>query len=305
MTLYTATCAIDEDDTVTAMRSENRVELESSSRASVFLDPGPARTFARGILALADEIDGGEAEASASLPKIGTRFRVTRNGVRSAGVSVGDVVEVSQHHAGYFSAKISGSSWYFEPEDIGNGLEPVDEPTARPIQVGDTVRVVTDDSHLRTGEFIGRTGKVVQVGNRFSSRLKYRLEFPGEKFWWVEKVELVDEAPGLDRPIKVGARVEIVRAERSSRHEEGRVGIVGTVDEDDDRLPYRVVDEHGVYIAWCAEVRRLDDLAEDAGPEPTRSPFARFVDEAKGLLEGTDHTATDVIVLARELRDAE
>jgi hypothetical protein len=240
MTEYTATCAIDEDDTVTALRSDSRVELEPSSRASVFLDPGPARTFARGILALADEIDGGEA------------------------------------------------------------------PAARPIQVGDTVRVVTDDSHLRTGEFVGRTGKVVQVGNRFSSRLKYRLEFPGEKFWWVEKVELVDEAPGTDRPTKVGDRVEIVRAERWSSAEEGRVGVVGMVDEDDDHLPYRVVDEHdGAFIAWCTEVRRLDEPAEATAPEPTSSPFARYVDEAKGLLEGTPHTATDVITLARELRDAE
>ncbi|MEU3285629.1 hypothetical protein [Streptomyces longwoodensis] len=167
---YTATCAIDEDDTVTAMRSENRVELEPSSRASVFLDPGPARTFARGILALADEIDGGEAEEA--------------------------------------------------------------------------------------------------------------------------------------RAIRVGDRVEIVRAERWSSAEEGRVGVVGTVDEDDDHLPYRVVDEHGVYIAWCAEVRRVDEPAEDAGPEPTPSPFARYVDEAKGLLEGTDHTATDVIILARELHES-
>jgi hypothetical protein len=80
MTVYTAECAIDSADTITATRSSNRVELEPSSRVEVYLDPDDARTFARGILALADEIDGGEVAEAATpetrTPQVGDRVRL-------------------------------------------------------------------------------------------------------------------------------------------------------------------------------------------------------------------------------------
>lgn len=83
MTVYTAECAIDSADTITATRSSNRVELEPSSRTEVYLDPDDARTFARGILALADEIDGGEAKeeapAPARAPQIGDKVRILKD----------------------------------------------------------------------------------------------------------------------------------------------------------------------------------------------------------------------------------
>jgi hypothetical protein len=83
MTVYTAECAIDSDDTITATRSSNRVELEPSGRVEVYLDPADARTFARGIIALADEIDGGEVAEAATTetrtPKVGDRVRIVED----------------------------------------------------------------------------------------------------------------------------------------------------------------------------------------------------------------------------------
>jgi hypothetical protein len=83
MTVYTAECAIDPADTITATRSSNRVELEPSGRVEVYLDPADARIFARGILALADEVDGGEV-AEAATPEtralqVGDRVRVVKD----------------------------------------------------------------------------------------------------------------------------------------------------------------------------------------------------------------------------------
>ncbi|MFD5160995.1 hypothetical protein ACFWMJ_23450 [Streptomyces hawaiiensis] len=107
--------------------------------------------------------------------------------------------------------------------------------------------------------------------------------------------ELIESAPA---PIKVGDRVDIVRAEACSRHEEGRTGIVDEVDRDDPHLPYRIVDEAGDFIAWVKEVRKVDE------PEPAPAfTFATLVDEAKRLLAGTPHTAADIITLARDLAD--
>jgi hypothetical protein len=83
MDIYTAACVIDGGDTITAARSGDRVELEPSSRTEVYLDPAPARTFARGILALADEIDGGEVKEEAPavkpVPQVGDRVSIVED----------------------------------------------------------------------------------------------------------------------------------------------------------------------------------------------------------------------------------
>ncbi|MEU0860659.1 hypothetical protein ABZ352_35630 [Streptomyces griseofuscus] len=88
MTEYTARCAMDADDQINVRRAHRRVALEPRNATGVgtevYLAPADARTFARGILALADEIDGGEvkeeptAVASPSVA-IGDQVRIARN----------------------------------------------------------------------------------------------------------------------------------------------------------------------------------------------------------------------------------
>jgi hypothetical protein len=178
MTEYTARSAHSAHGSDSVARAHiigSWVHIDSGDRessASTALNPSDARTFARGILALADEVDGGEAATT------------------SAGV--------------------------------------------RPLQVGDRVRVV-------------------------------------------------GSAPG-DR----------------GRHV-GDVGTLDIIDPDDPSLPYRVR-LSGDSTRWCTEVERVDEPTDT--PQPTPSPFARYVEEAKRLLTGTDHTGADVIVLARELHEA-
>ncbi|WP_329168369.1 KOW motif-containing protein [Streptomyces sp. NBC_01267] len=76
MTKYTAPCDVTPDDTVTAFKDARHVILTPSTRVDVCLTPTAARTFARGILALADEIDGGETPEPARAPRVGDRVRV-------------------------------------------------------------------------------------------------------------------------------------------------------------------------------------------------------------------------------------
>lgn len=92
MTEYRVDCnATSHDDYMTAWRDGCDVYIRACKggalASSVYADTEAARTFARGILALADEIDGGETEASLAdrerellakpAPvKVGTRVRV-------------------------------------------------------------------------------------------------------------------------------------------------------------------------------------------------------------------------------------
>ncbi|MDX2575945.1 hypothetical protein PV332_10675 [Streptomyces scabiei] len=86
MTDLNLTCAIDADDQICATRSSGGKRIEFTAWADgkqhgveVYADTDKARTFARGILALADEIDGGEVTAKpepARRPQVGDRVRV-------------------------------------------------------------------------------------------------------------------------------------------------------------------------------------------------------------------------------------
>lgn len=85
MAEYIARCEINDFDRITARVDGERVELMAESSGEyameVYLDPAKARTFARGILALADEIDGGEAKEEAPVdtrPKVGDRVQIVR-----------------------------------------------------------------------------------------------------------------------------------------------------------------------------------------------------------------------------------
>ncbi|MDX2794052.1 transcription termination/antitermination protein NusG [Streptomyces scabiei] len=87
MTDLNLTCAIDADDQICATRSSGGKRIEFTAWADgkqhgveVYADTDKARTFARGILALADEIDGGEVKAEpARRPQVGDRVRVVKD----------------------------------------------------------------------------------------------------------------------------------------------------------------------------------------------------------------------------------
>jgi hypothetical protein len=190
MTEYIAECRHNENDRILARVDGSSVELVmrpgDEYAGESYLSASDARTFARGILALADVVDGGEAATT---------------------------------------------------------------PTgARPVQVGDTVRVL----RATYGELThGRVGTVTSTSGGFRAwegdPHPYDVEFADGDCVHAAEVELVEAAPLAD---------------------------------------------------WERE------LLEDADPQPTPSPFARYVEEAKRLLTGTDHTGADVIVLARELHEA-
>ncbi|MFG3014356.1 hypothetical protein ACGFZB_28835 [Streptomyces cinerochromogenes] len=84
MTEYTAQCRHNEADKVIARIDGPSVELMMSPgdeyAGEAYLSPDAARTFARGILTLADEIDGGEAkeEPKPEPVKVGDRVRIVR-----------------------------------------------------------------------------------------------------------------------------------------------------------------------------------------------------------------------------------
>lgn len=79
MTEYTATCRISSDDEIVAAPGQaNSIHLTPTG-TYVELTTNAARTFARGILALADELDGVEAPAVDVRPKVGDRVRVVED----------------------------------------------------------------------------------------------------------------------------------------------------------------------------------------------------------------------------------
>lgn len=130
MTTYTAQCEIDSTDTVTAARSSGRIELESHGSREVYLDPAPARKFARGIIALADEIDGGEAKEGTAEPtlKPGDKIRILVDDAEFADVKQGDVLTVHEITTTTVTVddEVNGGFWYFRNEASWEKV--VDEP---------------------------------------------------------------------------------------------------------------------------------------------------------------------------------
>ncbi|MET9126953.1 hypothetical protein [Streptomyces sp. NPDC004528] len=256
MAEYTATCRLSSYDTMKANIDGGDVEIEAlrsgANVMEVFLRPAEARTFARGILALADELDGGEAETKAptpELPQIGSRFRVTTGGLNSASVSPGDVVTVNVHHTDFFGAMTSGgTTWFFNPANIGKGLEPLVDESSVPatvtakwgaIKPGDKVRILVNDAECAD----------VEAGDTFT-------------------VHAVDE------------RLVTVNDEKNGGHWYFR-----------DTTSIELVDD--------------PDTTSSDEPAPSRSPRAKYVDEARELLRGTPYDATDLTRLAEFLAAGE
>lgn len=143
MTVYTATCRHNERDKVVARIDGPSVELEmhvgDNYQGEAYLSPFAARLFARGILALADEIDGGEVKAeapAATRPKVGDRLRVTRSDVWCSSAKRGDIVRVLSteydlpQQDDHIRGEVEGGRGWWLPL---TALEPVNEPTSEPL----------------------------------------------------------------------------------------------------------------------------------------------------------------------------
>lgn len=139
---FRAQCNSAGGDYITAEVAGEKVELNAFNHheyvMNAFVTVDNARTFARGILALADEIDCGETVAETptvteTAPlKVGDKLRVTKDDVNFASVRVGDILTVNSVSGEAFTTDDktgeNGGDWYFSAEDIGNGLERIDEP---------------------------------------------------------------------------------------------------------------------------------------------------------------------------------
>ncbi|MCY0926268.1 hypothetical protein OTB20_08615 [Streptomyces sp. H27-H1] len=138
---YRAQCRWAKDDYMKALRVGDSVHLdafdEGDDGASVSLPAADARAFARGILALADEIDGGEAppaaEATSAVDapiKVGDDVRVLADGAEHADVLRGDVFRVARIEGApetprYVVDDGEGGFWYFVGESIERVVKPV------------------------------------------------------------------------------------------------------------------------------------------------------------------------------------
>jgi hypothetical protein len=120
MTEHIAQCRYDADQRVKAGQNGTSVIFtayaEGSAVSDPFLTPADARTFARGILALADEVDGGEV-AEMSTVKVGDSVRVMTDGANFADVKAGDVFTVRGLDAAD-PGDIDAGGWIFRPTDV-------------------------------------------------------------------------------------------------------------------------------------------------------------------------------------------
>ncbi|MEV6684408.1 hypothetical protein AB0N28_03530 [Streptomyces sp. NPDC051130] len=139
------TCSLYDGDRITARRAtpEDGVRPSLAIEAfgddemmkDVYTDPDGARVFARSILALADEVDGGEAKRD-TRPRVGDRLRVTQDNPRHCPVATGDVITVVATDYGgdgedCVRFRMPGDDyWWFIPL---SAVEPVDDaPTLDP-----------------------------------------------------------------------------------------------------------------------------------------------------------------------------
>ncbi|MFD4699818.1 hypothetical protein [Streptomyces niveus] len=136
MNEYTAVCETSGSETLSVSDAPfRRVALnygdsEADKYGSVYLSPGKARELAAAIVAKADELDG--STRSEAAVKVGDRFRVTERRLECADVEVCEIVAVEQVAVnGYddFRARSATTDrlWRFDLENVGNGLERVDE----------------------------------------------------------------------------------------------------------------------------------------------------------------------------------
>lgn len=133
MAEYKLTCTVDSGDYIVARSDRHGAALTAHIQDrwtnNVVTTPDALRSFARGLMTMADEVDASSPPTTVS---VGDRFRVTEDGLEYASVRVGDVVTVISppDGAGTFTARagLDGTQWYFGVENVDNGLEPIDTP---------------------------------------------------------------------------------------------------------------------------------------------------------------------------------
>jgi hypothetical protein len=253
MTEYKITCQDTPADSIQAVGgspfTDGLVAFYTGGCDSVYATPDDARTFARDILALADEVDGGEVPEAAAT-----------------------------------------------------------------VKVGDVVRVVKDDLHIRTGEFVGAVGTVHLIHGG-GSTLPYRLAFDDDQdvpypTWNVAEVEPATE-PTPDEPladwerelladkptlvtVKVGDSVNILRPESVLPEYRGVVGVLTRIDDTECKYRVQVGTQEDDNIVWAYEVEPAASTVA-ATPVPSR---ALRLGQASTMMGDQPYSAYDLIALA-------
>ncbi|MGW6638519.1 hypothetical protein [Streptomyces cyaneofuscatus] len=153
-------CASGVGDTIDVQESDSGglrfvARRHGDFKSDLFASRADARTFARGILALADEVDGGDATVEPApavkigdpqMPTVGDRVRVLTDDANHAEVAMGDVFTVTSIGRSDF---LTDAGWYFRTEDVE--ILPAEPTTA-------TVTRPTREAYLhRAAELLGAT----------------------------------------------------------------------------------------------------------------------------------------------------
>jgi hypothetical protein len=317
---FRAQCNSASGDYVTAEISGDKVELVGHSGddnvMNAFVTALNARTFARGILALADEIDGGEQAAVPapvrSRPTVGDRVVITKYRNTTSGGFVGreGTLEVVDPDDDYLTYRVQ-----FDGDRRGvwaADVRKVDEP--EPIKVGDRVRVLDDDGGMTDRRFVGRIGTVKQLHAR-GDILPYLVEFGDGRGhhgaengqWNCKVVERVDEVAETDA-IKPGDRVRVT--EDRANNADVKVGDVFTVASMETNLSpgVRTTDVPTRPGGWFFSLDVVEkvtdepsaDVEQPADVASVPSSRAALLEKAGELLGGPGFgsTADDLIKLA-------
>lgn len=216
MTQYTATCTHDEDDRVTVNPSDKEVCIKAHTwngpAASVYLTPDNARTFARGILAVADEADGKRTDRE-PLP-VGTRVRVLEAyGIPDAAGKLA-TVRAETDQPGRLKVRLDtpwcAASW--ADKIYADRWEVVDETSAvePAVKIGDRVRVLRPETCYQETH-TGSLGTLTDIDN---SDCRYRVRADDEDIVWAYEVERVDDAPAEEPVADFAKRLEALRVAR-------------------------------------------------------------------------------------------
>ncbi|WP_327379394.1 hypothetical protein [Streptomyces sp. NBC_01212] len=207
MTEYKIECTSGVGDTITACLQGEEIEVVARSMGSftqsVYPSLATARTFARGILALADEVDGGEAREEPV--KVGDFVEITGDDVSSYVGRRGYLrkIDGSDPDLPYLLKGNNGAGlydWWARAVRKVDAPEPapvvVEEPSVRGIKAGDKVRILVN--HAESADVT--PGDVFPVGRVSGETIVVDFEENGVTWHWyfrdpesVEKV--VDEPP--------------------------------------------------------------------------------------------------------------
>lgn len=177
-------------------------------------------------------------DESKVLPKVGDKFRVTKNYLGGTDVLVGDILTVIKVDSCgppcLFTETASGGKLGPIGGDlVGEVLERVTESEdaeEKPkLVVGDRVKVTKD---YDGGQFVGSVGELIKI-DESDDELPYKVWVGGDEYpVWVCAVEVVTEKQAP----KVGDRVKIIRAVWAEDHE-GKTGVLLSTTADESFRP--------------------------------------------------------------------